>query len=203
MMAALLLSTCAFHVPTTYHAGHGFQGRIFMSSPEPVSQPSPPPVEPKSYDEAEKLGLSLFAAGDFDGAMKRFEQAKGLPGAGYDVIRAQPGAGIQGDKSQPPNPRGLQESRFASPAQLAIAEYNIACCKLKLGQKEEAVERLQAFVNSVDNPGRQFERMLSDPDLAEIKQDILAMQEELKSKEGWNPFAGIKKMFNVEFVEWK
>eukprot|EP00307_Rebecca_sp_RCC1486_P014977 CAMPEP_0119428744 /NCGR_PEP_ID=MMETSP1335-20130426/40990_1 /TAXON_ID=259385 /ORGANISM="Chrysoculter rhomboideus, Strain RCC1486" /LENGTH=135 /DNA_ID=CAMNT_0007454441 /DNA_START=48 /DNA_END=455 /DNA_ORIENTATION=- len=135
--------------------------------------------------------------------MKRFEEAKGLPGDGYDVIRTAPGSQTPGDKSQPPNPRGLRESRFASPAQLAIAEYNIACCLLKLGSKDEAIERLRAFITSTENPEKQFERILGDSDLAEIRAEILAMRDELQKQRGFNPFGKIKDMLNVPFVEWK
>lgn len=168
-----------------------------------LSIPQSSPAEPRSYEEAEKLGLALFAAGDFEGAMRRFEESKRLPGAGYDVIRISPGSQTPGDKSQPPNPRGLQATRFASPAQLAIADYNVACTKLKLGDKDGALERLRGFADSVENPERQFERMLADPDLAELRVELRAMAAEMKTSARWNPLASVKKMFDVPFVEWK
>lgn len=174
--------------------------RVGMSeTPAPPPPPSPP--KPKTYEEAEKLALACFSAGDFEAAMKRFEEAKGLPGAGYDVVRMSPGSQTPGDKSQPPNPRGLVETRFASPAQLAIAEYNIACCLLKLGSKEDALQRLQAFIQSTDNPEQQFIRILADSDLAEIWPEMTAMRDEMKKKQG--PFSKLKNMLNVDFVEWK
>jgi tetratricopeptide (TPR) repeat protein len=171
------------------------RAKVVLSTPPPPQ----PIVEPVSYADAEKFGLALFAAGDYEGAIRRFEQAKKLPGDGYDVVRVSPGGG--GDR--PANPRGLVETRFASPAQIAIAEYNIACAKLKLGAREEALDRLRAFAASVENPARQFERMLSDPDLAELRADLKVMEEELKAKKRWDPFGGLKKLLDQPFVEWK
>lgn len=216
LLGTLLLAALArSHVPrptrspVVSRVAHGWtRAYVALSDNVPVTPASPappssPPVEPKSYEEAEKLGLAQFAAGDFNGAIKRFEQAKKLPGAGYDVVRVSPGSQIPGDKSQPPNPRGLQESRFASPAQLAIADYNIACAKLKLGAKEEALERLRAFVLSVENPDRQFERMLADVDLAELAPELRALQAELKAARRFDPFGAFKKLLDQPFVEWK
>lgn len=168
-----------------------------------LSTPPPPPVaEPVSYADAERLGLALFSAGDFDGAIRRFEQAKKLPGDGYDIVRVSPGSQTMG-ADRPANPRGLVETRFASPAQIAIAEYNIACAKLRLGAREEALDRLRAFAESVENPAQQFQRMLKDPDLAELRADLKAMEEELKAKKRWNPFGGLQKLLDQPFVEWK
>lgn len=200
------LLAVALHAPTLVGVsrlgGRACAARIVLSdAPEPPAPPPspPPPPEPTSYEEAEKLGLAQFSAGDYNGAVKRFEQSKKLPGLGYDVVRVSSGSNALGTA----NPRGLQETRFASPAQLAIADYNIACAKLKLGAKEEALEQLRAFVQSVENPERQFERMLADPDLGELEAELRALQAELKAARRFDPLGGLKKLLDVSFVEWK
>ncbi|KAG8462457.1 hypothetical protein KFE25_010282 [Diacronema lutheri] len=214
--AALIALVCAAlarsHVPRSRPARAvarlGACARIVALSDVPAAADAPlpsegaprsaPSAEPGSYEEAERLGLALFAAGDYTGALKRFEQSKKLPGAGYDVVRISPGS-----QTFAPNPRGLEEKRFATPAQLAIAEYNIACAKLKLGARDEAIERLRAFVTAVDNPERQFERILSDPDLAELGAEMRTLQAELTAARRFNPLGGLKRLLDVSFVEWK
>lgn len=80
-----------------------------MSEPQEGSPPASTP--PEDYEGAERLGLALFKSGDYEAAITWFEKAKTFPGAGYDVVRISPGSQTPGDKSQPPNPRGLQERR--------------------------------------------------------------------------------------------
>jgi tetratricopeptide (TPR) repeat protein len=197
-LALSFWALAAFGYTGLAHSGAGrTRARVVLSTPPP-----PPIAEPVSYADAEKFGLALFAAGDYDGAIRRFEQAKKLPGDGYDIMRVSPGSQTMGG-DRPANPRGLVETRFATPAQIAIAEYNIACAKLKLGARDEALDRLRAFAASVENPARQFQRMLSDPDLAELRAELKAMEEEMKAKKRWDPFGGLKKLLDQPFVEWK
>ena len=58
-------------------------------------------------------------------------------------------SGISGSATAPPNPRGLNLERFATPEQKLIAQYNIACCYARLGDTPRTMEILTEYVKQV------------------------------------------------------
>jgi hypothetical protein len=83
------------------------------------------PAPPESYTEAEARGFELYKAGKHERAIRMFELAQTLPGAGVDFQREKQG-GMIGSSFAPPNPREWAEKRFATPEQKLIAQYNSA-----------------------------------------------------------------------------
>ena len=69
-----------------------------------------------------------------------FELAQTLPGEGVDLKRVKQG-GMIGSATAPPNPRGMERTRFATPEQKLIAQYNIACCCAAMGDVGRTVLR--------------------------------------------------------------
>ena len=66
-----------------------------------------PAAVPDSYEAAEARGFELYAEGEHERAIRMFELAQTLPGAGSDYRRTEQG-GMIGSASAPPNPRGLE-----------------------------------------------------------------------------------------------
>ena len=134
---ALLSSVGAFRLPAT--------ARLLFSPPRNTvpclsasDEPEPEAVKqraaPENYDEAESRGLELAGAGEYERAIRMFELAQTLPGAGIDYNRQKQG-GMIGSATAPPNPREWGERRYATPEQKLIAQYNIACCCAGIDRK--------------------------------------------------------------------
>merc|ERR1711924_91718 len=119
--------------------------------------------------------------GEHERAIRMFELAQTLPGAGRDFTRAKQG-GMSGSSGAPPNPREWEEARFATPAQKLIAQYNIACCCAALGDKTRAVEILRAYLGQVTKPLQQANEMLVDDDLLPLREELRALREEFKAE---------------------
>merc|ERR1711924_27389 len=117
--------------------------------------------------------------GEHERAIRMFELAQTLPGAGRDFTRAKQG-GMSGSSGAPPNPREWEEARFATPAQKLIAQYNIACCCAALGDKTRAVEILREYLAQVSEPLKQVNEMLVDADLVVLREELRVLREELK-----------------------
>ena len=163
---------------------------------------------PLNYNEAEARGFELYQAGEHERAIRMFELAQTLPGAGVDFKREKQG-GMVGSAFAPPNPREWAEERFATREQKLIAQYNIACCYAAMGDKRKAVELLRVYVASVDRPLDQVNEMLVDQDLSMLRDELRVLRDELKtdSKPGLFGFAGIKnplrEIADSMGVEWK
>ena len=106
-------------------------------------------------------------AGEFERAIRLFELATTLPGAGVDYRRTS-NQGMIGSATAPPNPRGMERTRFATPEQKLIAQYNIACCCAAMGDTGRTVDILRAYLEQVSKPVAQLDGMLTDDDFAPV-----------------------------------
>ena len=166
---------------------------------------APAPLE--SYDDAEARGFQLFQAGEYERAIRMFELAQTLPGAGVDFKRVKQG-GMIGSATAPPNPREWGEDRFATAEQKAVAEYNIACCYAAMGDKLRTMELLRLYTAKVGEPLNQVNEMLVDDDLIAVRDELRALREEYKQASGsggggFNLFGKLKEAANEIGVEWK
>jgi len=165
------------------------------------------PKVPENYDEAEARGIELASDGEYERAIRMFELAQTLPGAGVDFNRQKQG-GMIGSATAPPNPREWAETRFATPEQKMIAQYNIACCSAAMGDTPRAIELLRDYLSKVSEPLKQVNQMLVDDDLVALREDLRALREQYKAESGQsgglfgfkNP---IKDMAESIGVEWK
>ena len=168
---------------------------------------APAPLE--SYDDAEARGFELYKAGEYERAIRMFELAQTLPGAGTDYRRTEQG-GMIGSASAPPNPRGLELTRFATAEQKLIAQYNIACCYAAMRDSGRAVDVLRSYLNQVSDPLNQVNEMLVDADLEPIRAELRELREEQKARGAPPGLFGLKGVTNplraladqVQ-VEWK
>merc|ERR1712232_1484554 len=141
----------------------------------------PAKLPPASYEEAEGRGFELYQAGEYERAVRMFELAQTLPGAGSDYVREKQ-SGMIGSATAPPNPRGLKLERFATPEQKLIAQYNIGCCYSSLGDTRRATEILANYLRQVRRPLDQINEMIVDEDLAPVRDELLRMRGELRAK---------------------
>lgn len=140
----------------------------------------PPPEPPATYDEAEARGMSLFRAGDPERAVRMFELAKTLPGAGNDIRYSKQG-GMQGSQG---NPREPQAYRFATDQQKLIADYNIACCYVAMGDNIRAIGLLRNYAGSMQNPVNEINQMLVDDELVPLREELCELRKEYKKDDG-------------------
>ena len=73
-------SSCRATRPALRH------GACVLQSDPPEAEP-PVPQPPQTYDEAEARGFELYQAGEYERAIRLFELATTLPGAGVDYRR--------------------------------------------------------------------------------------------------------------------
>ena len=157
----------------------------------------------------EARGFELYAEGEHERAIRMFELAQTLPGAGSDYRRTEQG-GMIGSASAPPNPRGLELTRVATAEQKLIAQYNIACCYAAMRDSGRAVDVLRAYLNQVSDPLNQVNEMLVDADLEPIRAELRELREEQKARGAPPGLFGLKGVTNplraladqVQ-VEWK
>jgi len=138
-----------------------------------------PRAAPENYDEAEARGLELAASGEYERAIRMFELAQTLPGAGVDYNRQKQG-GMIGSATAPPNPREWGETRYATPEQKLIAQYNIACCSAAMGDTRRAIELLRDYLSKVSEPLKQVNQMLVDDDLVGLRDQLQVLRQEYK-----------------------
>jgi tetratricopeptide (TPR) repeat protein len=124
------------------------RARITMQEEQPAEAAEAAPAPPADYDEAEARGVELYQAGEYERAIRLFELATTLPGAGVDYRRTS-NQGMIGSATAPPNPRGMERTRFATPEQKLIAQYNIACCCAAMGDTGRTVDILRAYLEQV------------------------------------------------------
>ena len=209
---ALLSSVGAFRLPAT--------ARLLFSPPRNTvpclsasDEPEPEAVKqraaPENYDEAESRGLELAGAGEYERAIRMFELAQTLPGAGIDYNRQKQG-GMIGSATAPPNPREWGERRYATPEQKLIAQYNIACCCAGMGDVPRALELLRDYLSKVSEPLKQVNQMLVDEDLVILRPQLQALRQEFKTdnrKPGLFGFPGLRNPLRDAAdsigVEWK
>lgn len=134
---------------------------------------------PSDYADAEVRGFELYRAGDYDRAIRMFELAQTLPGAGVDYKR-ETNSGMIGSATSPPNPRGMKLERYATAAQKLIAQYNIACCCAAMGDSARALEILRGYLKQMVEPLDAVNEMLVDDDLRAVRDGLLVLREDLK-----------------------
>ena len=224
----LVAVTRAFVVtPLLSGAGRRSPVHVCCTTDEPAA-----PLPPDSFDSAEARGIELYQRGEHERAIRMFELAQTLPGAGIDYKREKQG-GMIGSAFAPPNPREWAENRFATPEQKLIAQYNskhhattpracavtvafvsrappaVACCYAAMGDSPRAVELLKVYISKVDNPLNQVNEMLVDSDLASIRDSLREMRQELKGAAAKPGLFGlsfknpIKEAAESIGVEWK
>jgi len=141
-----------------------------------------PAAMPADYEAAESRGFELYQTGEFERAIRMFELAQTLPGAGIDYVR-ETQSGMIGSAGAPPNPRGMKLSRYATTQQKLIAQYNIACCCAGMGDTARAIEMVRTYLGQVVEPMDSVNEMLVDDDLMPIREGLRALREEFKGKE--------------------
>ena len=202
LLAALVASSSAYSLPAAGRAASPLQRRNFARACAEAAVPD-------SYEAAEARGFELYAEGEHERAIRMFELAQTLPGAGTDYRRTEQG-GMIGSASAPPNPRGLELTRFATAEQKLIAQYNIACCYAAMRDSGRAVDVLRAYLNQVSDPLNQVNEMLVDADLEPIRAELRELREEQKARGAPPGLFGLKGVTNplraladqVQ-VEWK
>jgi len=154
--------------------------------------------------------MQLYTQGEFDRAIRMFELAQTLPGAGMDYKR-ESSSGMIGSAGAPPNPRGLKKERFATAQQKLIAQYNIACCHAALGDERRALEILRGYISQVREPLEAVNEMLADADLVPVRAGLREMRDEIKRGQskaqglfGLGSFTNpLKAVADSVGVEWK
>ena len=206
LLAALVASSSAYSLPA---AGRAASTSLPLPRRNFARACAEPAAVPDSYEAAEARGFELYAEGEHERAIRMFELAQTLPGAGTDYRRTEQG-GMIGSASAPPNPRGLELTRFATAEQKLIAQYNIACCYAAMRDSGRAVDVLRAYLNQVSDPLNQVNEMLVDADLEPIRAELRELREEQKARGAPPGLFGLKGVTNplraladqVQ-VEWK
>lgn len=160
-------------------------------SEEPAAEKPATPAPPETYDEAEARGFELYKTGEYERAIRLFELATTLPGAGVDYRRTSSG-GMIGSATAPPNPRGMERTRFATEEQKAIAQYNIACCCAAMGDTGRTVDVLRGYLEAVAKPLQQLDEMLVDDDLKPVRAELKALRQEYAAKSAPPGLFGLK-----------
>lgn len=197
-------ATCLLARPTVLLAARPRVGRPLLLAAEELAAPL------ASFDEAEARGIQLFQAGEHERAIRMFELAQTLPGAGVDLKRVKQG-GMIGSATAPPNPREWVETRYATAEQKLVAQYNVACCYAAMGDMPRCMEILRKYIASVDEPLNQVNEMLVDEDLVAVRDELRALraglQTETKKKPGLFGLPGLKNPLREAAesvgVEWK
>ena len=206
MLCVLVASSSAYSLPAAGRAASASLRLPRRIAPRACAEPA---AVPDSYEAAEARGFELYAEGEHERAIRMFELAQTLPGAGTDYRRTEQG-GMIGSASAPPNPRGLELTRFATAEQKLIAQYNIACCYAAMRDSGRAVDVLRAYLNQVSDPLNQVNEMLVDADLEPIRAELRELREEQKARGAPPGLFGLKGVTNplraladqVQ-VEWK
>ena len=176
-----------------------------LRTPLTACAPPPEPAPIASYEDAEIRGFELYKQGEYERAIRMFELAQTLPGAGMDYTREK-SSGMIGSATAPPNPRGLKKERFATPQQKLIAQvfsslappifpichtpfspyitllfltaqYNIACCHGARGDKPQAMEIVRTYLSQVREPLDQLNEMIADGDMVPIREELRGLRE--------------------------
>ena len=149
------------------------------------SSSSPEVLAPKTFREAELIGLRLMQEAKYEDAIAAFKKGMTLPGSKKDVIRKQSLAG--------PSPVGgaaggreggvvmiLDEFEYQA------AHYNIACAYSKLDRIPDAVVSLG---KAIDYGFNNLDTMKADPDLRSIQgsPEFQALMKKHETK-SFNPF---------------
>ena len=192
------------------HERRRAQCRIAMQEEEPAEAAEAAPAPPADYDEAEARGIELYQAGEYERAIRLFELATTLPGAGVDYRRTS-NQGMIGSATAPPNPRGMERTRFATPEQKLIAQYNIACCCAAMGDVGRTMDILRKYLEQVEQPVTQLDDILKDADFAPVREQVRELRNEYVKKTSspglfGNPFGiknPIREVAESIGVEWK
>ena len=104
----------------------------------------------------------------------------------------------------------MERTRFATPEQKLIAQYNIACCCAAMGDTGRTVDILRGYLEQVEQPVAQIDSMLADADFANVRAQIRELREEYAAKgkpPGLFGFKGIpnpiRSIAEEIGVEWK
>jgi len=158
------------------------------SSLDNVVEDTPPP---RTFREAEILGLRLMQRGQPQEALEVFQQGLTLPGSRPDIIRSKTiGTSPVGGASGGTEGKAVQT---LDEFELQAAHYNIACAYAQLGRSTQAVGSLaKAFKAGFDN----YETARVDPDLSSIHRttEFEVLMEQYDPKKGFpNPFSFLGK----------
>ena len=159
---------------------------------EPAVEKPAAPAPPETYDEAEARGFELYKAGEYERAIRLFELATTLPGAGVDYRRTSSGGMIAPGSTNAPNPRGMERTRFATEEQKAIAQYNIACCCAAMGDTGRTVDVLRGYLEAVAKPLQQLDEMLVDDDLKPVRAELSELRKEYAGRSAPPGLFGLK-----------
>ena len=91
------------------------------------------------------MGLEMFGAGDYEGALAMFKKSLKLKGSGWDLARARTASTLHPTGGAPNPGGGLVRTEFASKEEVQCAKYNMACCHVKLGNRADALEMVEKF----------------------------------------------------------
>lgn len=166
----------------------GFNRVFFSSDGNGDLESSADRTEPKTFRDAEILGLRLMQDGTHKEALIVFQRGLKLPGSRVDIIRTKTLAGpspVGGSAGGTEGKTVLSLDEF----ELQAAHYNIACACSRLGKFAEAIKSLEeAFNSGFDN----YATVRSDPDLAALQDtnEFNELMKEYESKSGFpNPFS--------------
>merc|ERR1719198_1695688 len=97
-----------------------------------------------------------------------------------------------GSATAPPNPRGMELTRFATPEQKLVAQYNIACCCAAMGDPGRTLDVLRQYLDQVERPLPQLEDMMVDKDLAPVREQLVGLRDEYRAKSAPPGLFGIR-----------
>ncbi|GFH44918.1 hypothetical protein CTEN210_01392 [Chaetoceros tenuissimus] len=177
-------STNAFTVNTplnqnSIQSASRFSTNLFAE--DEVSVPAIP--TPQTFREAEVLGLRLMQEGQYEEALKVFQNGLKLPGSRTDIIRTK----ITSGPSPVGGSAGGTEGKVVQTLdefEFQAAHYNIACANASLSKVNEACASLeQAFKYGFDN----YATVRADPDLGAIhgSPEFENLMERYDSKKGF------------------
>ena len=141
---------------------------------------------PSTFREAELIGLRFMQEGQYEEAIKLFNQGMKLPGSRKDVVRKQSVSG--------PSPVGGAAGGREGGVVMSLdefeyqaAHYNIACAYSKLGKCAESVASLS---KAIDYGFNNLDTMKADPDLRSIQgsAEFGALMKKHEEK-SFNPFS--------------
>lgn len=200
LLCALLPASSGFRMPSAApQRKQRVTERVRLAPLRMQEEEAPASMPLETYDDAEARGFELYKAGEYDRAIRMFELAQTLPGAGVDFKRQKQG-GMIGSATAPPNPREWGVDRFATAEQKAVAEYNIACCYAAMGDKRRAMELLRSYTSKVGEPLNQVNEMLVDEDLISVRQELRELRDEYKRASGEGGGAG-GPLGNIPFLK--
>mmetsp|Transcript_9851 Transcript_9851/g.13936 ORF Transcript_9851/g.13936 Transcript_9851/m.13936 type:complete len:223 (+) Transcript_9851:108-776(+) len=146
-------------------------------------------TSPKTFREAEVLGLRLMQEGRHSEALDVFQNGLKLPGSRPDILRTKMLSGpspVGGSSGGTEGKKVMTLDEF----ELQACHYNIACAYARLGKPAESIGNLEkAFSCGFDN----FATVRADPDLSELRD----LPEYVELMEKYDPNRGLSNVFSI------